>query len=104
MPAHVVEAIDADIARVLPAVKLFQPGGPMAPELRNVLLAYSIFWSVDRPAYPAGVAWPAALLLISMPVQDAFVSLVNLVSKSFLKSFYSDKREEVRPCSVFVSA
>lgn len=30
-----------------------------------------------------------------MPVQDAFVSLANLVEKSFLKSFYLDKRDEM---------
>lgn len=30
-----------------------------------------------------------------MPVTDAWVSLVNLVNKSYLKSFYSEDTEEV---------
>ena len=51
MPAHVLEAIDEDMAETLPSVKLFQTDGPMATELRNVLLAYSIFWNVEQPQY-----------------------------------------------------
>jgi hypothetical protein len=107
----VTEAIDADIDLTLRRVKLFQRDGPMHDDLRNLLLAYSVFHS-PSPRYvrairrvrtrahghaqPPGASWPAALLLISMPVQDAFVSLANLVEKSFLKSFYLDKNDEVR--------
>jgi hypothetical protein len=35
------------------------------------------------------------MLLISMPVQDAFVALVNLINNSFLKYHYDQKQDYV---------
>ena len=35
------------------------------------------------------------MLLLNMPAVDAFLTLINLVNKSFLKSFFSDSPDEV---------
>ena len=50
MPPEVIQTIEEDMERTLPHVKLFQRNGPMWPELRNLLLAYSVFWK-ERPNY-----------------------------------------------------
>ncbi|GAA5910639.1 hypothetical protein JCM6882_001046 [Rhodosporidiobolus microsporus] len=84
---------EEDVEGCLPALKLFQKGGVMHEDLMDLLLAWSIY-EKTTPRYAKGLAYPAALLLVNMPPADAFVSLVNLVQKSFLRSFYSDDSEE----------
>ncbi|GAA5872232.1 hypothetical protein JCM8547_004789 [Rhodosporidiobolus lusitaniae] len=84
---------EEDVEGTLPALKLFQKGGVMHEELLDLLLAWSVYEKIT-PRYARGLAYPAALLLVNMPVAEAFVSLVNLVQKSFLRSFYSDDPAE----------
>ncbi|ORY82308.1 rab-GTPase-TBC domain-domain-containing protein [Leucosporidium creatinivorum] len=102
---EVVERLERDVEETLPTLKLFQKGGVMHDELVDVLLAYTMYASsvsLRPPRYPVGIACPAAMLLVNMPVVDAWVSLVNLVNKSYLKSFYSEDTEECEAyCRIF---
>jgi hypothetical protein len=41
------------------------------------------------------------MLLVNMNPPDAFLSLLNLVNKSFLKSFYSEDTREVSRSSLW---
>lgn len=50
MPQSILDDIDADIQDALPQVKFFQPGAPLHDDLRNLLLAYSVFWKRE-PSY-----------------------------------------------------
>ncbi|GAA6002018.1 hypothetical protein JCM10207_003040 [Rhodosporidiobolus poonsookiae] len=84
---------EEDVERTLPTLKLFQRGGVMHEELMDLLLAWSTYEKI-KPRYPRGLAYPAALLLVNMPASEAFISLVNLVQKSVLRSFYGDDPEE----------
>ncbi|GAA5936242.1 TBC domain-containing protein [Sporobolomyces koalae] len=91
----VKEDAERDMERVLPTLKLFQKqGGVMHQDLLDLLLAWSVH-DQPNPRYPPGLAYPASLLLVNMPPAEAFISLLNLVSKSFLKSFYASDRDEL---------
>ncbi|GAA6055176.1 hypothetical protein JCM3770_002220 [Rhodotorula araucariae] len=81
-----------DVERTLPALKLFQEGRVMHDDLMELLVAWTVYEKAT-PQYPEGLAFPAALLLLNMPPPEAFVCLVNLVHKSFLRSFYGDPEE-----------
>ncbi|GJN87506.1 hypothetical protein Rhopal_000455-T1 [Rhodotorula paludigena] len=83
-----------DAERTLPALKLFQEGRVMHDDLMELLLAWSVHEKM-APRYPEGLSFPAALLLLNMSPAEAFICLVNLVQKSFLRSFYSDDPEEI---------
>ncbi|GAA5828456.1 hypothetical protein JCM11251_006258 [Rhodosporidiobolus azoricus] len=85
--------VEEDVEGCLPALKLFQKGGVMHEDLMDLLLAWSVY-EKTTPRYAQGLAYPAALLLVNMPPAEAFVSLVNLVQKSFVRSFYSEDDEE----------
>jgi hypothetical protein len=50
LPDYISELIDQDMAETLPQTKLFQGEGPMAFDLKNLLLAYSVFWK-EKPSY-----------------------------------------------------
>ncbi|BGP30825.1 hypothetical protein JCM10296v2_002582 [Rhodotorula toruloides] len=91
---EVERAAKEDVERVLPALKLFQEGRVMHEDLMEVLLAWSVHEKVT-PRYARGLAFPAALLILNMSPAEAFVCLVNLVQKSFLRSFYSSDPDEV---------
>ncbi|KAG0667572.1 hypothetical protein C6P46_000108 [Rhodotorula mucilaginosa] len=85
---EVEAAAKEDVKRTLPALKLFQEDRVMHDDLMELLLAWSVY-EQRTPRYAEGLAFPAALLLLNMSRPDAFVSLVNLIHKSVLRSFYS---------------
>lgn len=95
-PEAVMSRLDTDISETMPLLRLFQKGGVLHEDLRNLLLAYSVFTDGKNPQYPSGVSYPAAMLMINMTPPEAFLSLVNLVEKSLLKSFYCDQTADVR--------
>ncbi|GAA5878781.1 hypothetical protein JCM3774_005070 [Rhodotorula dairenensis] len=86
--AEVEAAAKEDVKRALPALKLFQEGRVMHDDLMELLLAWSVY-EKRTPRYAEGLAFPAAMLLLNMSRPEAFVSLVNLIHKSVLRSFYS---------------
>ncbi|BGP23514.1 TBC1 domain family member 14 [Rhodotorula toruloides] len=92
--AEVEREAKEDVERVLPALKLFQEGRVMHEDLMEVLLAWTVHEKVT-PRYARGLAFTAALLILNMSPAEAFVCLVNLVQKSFLRSFYSSDPDEV---------
>jgi hypothetical protein len=49
-PTELVSLIEDDISKTLPQVKVFRQGAPMYYDLRNLLLAYSVFWK-EKPSY-----------------------------------------------------
>ncbi|CAH7672617.1 rab-GTPase-TBC domain-containing protein, partial [Phakopsora pachyrhizi] len=87
-------SIDKDICKTLTRLKLFQEDQPMHSDLRQVLLACSVFWR-KQPYYPAESSHVAALLLINMPPADAFLRLVNLTRKLCLSYLYNQKVSEI---------
>lgn len=50
-------------------------------------------WTVPQPP---GISYLAAMFLLNMSPAEAFLALVNVVEKSFLKSFYANNLDEVR--------
>ncbi|GAA5991252.1 hypothetical protein JCM5350_005959 [Sporobolomyces pararoseus] len=85
---------EGEMEGVLKGLKLFQKeGGVMHQDLLDLLLAWSVH-DTDRGIleYPKGLAYSASLLLVNQPTPEAYISLLNLISKSFLSSFYSPPR------------
>ena len=49
-PAEDLQQLEEDLEQTLPQLKLFQTDGPMYEDLRNLCLAYSVFWK-EKPRY-----------------------------------------------------
>lgn len=92
-PLKEKEAMEEEVRGTMRKLKLFQEGGALHQELIEILLAYTA-WSPEGRGYPKGISYPAALLLLNMSQPEAFLSLINLIEKSFLKHFYEEKVEE----------
>ncbi|KAK4050113.1 hypothetical protein OIV83_003684 [Microbotryomycetes sp. JL201] len=96
-PQNELDKLLDDVQSTLPTLKLFQKDGVMHDDLVDVLLAFTVFeaGATGEVRYPAGLACPGAMLLVNMAPTDAWVSLVNLVDKSCLKSFYRRRQDEM---------
>ncbi|KAM0788192.1 hypothetical protein ACM66B_001351 [Microbotryomycetes sp. NB124-2] len=96
-PADELEKLLQDVQVTLPTLKLFQKDGVMHDDLVDILLAYTVWeaGATGQVRYPIGLACPGAMLLVNMAPADAWVSLINFVDKSCLKSFYRGKQDEM---------
>jgi Rab-GTPase-TBC domain len=81
--------IEDDISTTLPSVHIFHPEtGPLYQELKDMLCAWVVSRSDEGLGYALGAAKIAAMLLITMPVQQAFVVMRNLLERHCIRSFF----------------
>ena len=80
------DLIKLDVSRTFPQLGLFQENGPYHEVLSELLGAYVTF----RPdiGYAQGMSFLAAMLLLNMEPEQAFVSLANLLNTQLLVSFF----------------
>lgn len=99
-PAATLALIDEDMLTTLPSLHIFhRETGPMYADLRDMLLAWVVSRSDEGLGYTLGAAKIAAMLLLNMPSQQAFVVMRNLLERHCMRSFFGGEgtREDVRP-------
>ena len=62
--------------------------GPLYGELKELLCAWVVARSDEGLGYTKGASRLAAMLLITMPAQQAFVVMRNLLERHCMRSFY----------------
>jgi hypothetical protein len=88
-PADALERIEADILVTLPSLHIFLPGtGPLYEDLKDMLCAWVVARSDEGLGYVPGVSRIAGMLILQMPVQQAFTLMRNLLERHCLRSFY----------------
>ncbi|KAJ7597469.1 rab-GTPase-TBC domain-containing protein [Mycena floridula] len=91
-PAATMTLIEEDIAGTLPALHIFHhETGPLYSDLKDMLCAWLVARTDEGLGYKHGAAKLAAMLLINMPVQPAFVVMRNLLERHCLRSFYGSE-------------
>ncbi|XP_023337041.1 TBC1 domain family member 12 [Eurytemora carolleeae] len=82
-----LELISMDVSRTFPQLCIFQKGGPYYSLLHNVLGAYVCY----RPdlGYVQGMSFIAAILILNLEEEDAFILFANLVNRPPLSSFFT---------------
>ncbi|GHJ86617.1 hypothetical protein NliqN6_3019 [Naganishia liquefaciens] len=94
-PADILETIEHDAGGTLPVLKIFQPGSPMYDDLKDLLSAWYVSRLDEGQGYIPDVHHLAGMLLITMPLPQAFIALRNLLNRPCLRAFYSGLTEEV---------
>jgi hypothetical protein len=81
-----VDVIRLDVSRTFPHLGIFQKGGPYHDLLQGLLGAYACY----RPdvGYVQGMSFIAAVLLLNMEVNDAFVCFANLLNRPCQVAFF----------------
>jgi hypothetical protein len=73
---------------VWPELKMFAPEQPMHQDLIEICLAYSTYRpDISGVFSQMGIQHIAALLLLNLPSQDAFIALSNLLNRALPLSF-----------------
>ena len=81
--------MDSDIRSTLPSLNLFHPStGPLYQDLKDLLCAWVVSRSDEGLGYIVGASKIAAMFLLNMPSQAAFVAMRNLLERHCLRSFY----------------
>lgn len=85
--------IEEDISTTLPALNIFlKEKGPLYGDLKEMLCAWVVSRSDEGLEYTFGAARIAAMLLINMPSQQAFIVMRNLLERHCLRSFFGGQR------------
>jgi TBC1 domain family member 14 len=88
-PVATLANIEEDILSTLPVLHIFHPEtGPMYQDLKDILCAWVVARQDEALGYKMGIARIAAMFIINMPPQQAFVVMRNLLERHCLRSFY----------------
>jgi hypothetical protein len=88
-PATTLSLIEQDISTTLPSLHIFHhENGPLYPDLKDMLCAWVVSRSDEGLGYTIGAAKIAAMLLINMPAQQAFIVMRNLMERHCMRSFF----------------
>ena len=94
-PQATLDLIEQDVVSTLPSLHLFHPhAGPLYNDLKDMLYAWVIARSDEGLGYTYGAAKIAAMMLITMPMQQAFNVMRNLLERHCLRSFYGGDRSK----------
>lgn len=85
--------MEQDISTTLPSVHIFlKDMGPLYADLKDMLCAWVVSRSDEGLGYTLGAAKIAAMLLINMPNQEAFIVMRNLLERHCMRSFFGGER------------
>ncbi|KAF4623962.1 hypothetical protein D9613_002251 [Agrocybe pediades] len=94
-PQQILDLIEEDVTTTLPAVHIFnKENGPLYQDLKDILCAWVVARSDEGLGYATGAAKIAAMLLINLPAQQAFIVMRNLLERHCMRSFYGGERSK----------
>lgn len=97
------DAIDEDVSKAFPDLKLFQEGGPLRATLIDVLQTYSMYRS--DVGYIYGLHTIAALLVLQFPSPaSAFLAMANALNRPLPVAFLTLDRGAVERTYTLASA
>lgn len=84
---HSIKVLEKDLPRTYKELGFFHNGGPLEESLRATLEAY-IFYRPDV-GYVQGMSFIAALLLLNMEIEEAFICFANMMNTNYFLPFFS---------------
>ncbi len=102
-PTTTLHLIEQDIKATLPSLHLFTPGtGPLYAELEDMLCAWFVSRSDEGLGYVMGASKVAAMFLLNMSAQSAFIAMRSLLERHCLRSFYGGLEAKQEVCILTV--
>ncbi|KAF6766680.1 rab-GTPase-TBC domain-containing protein [Ephemerocybe angulata] len=92
-PQDILGLIEEDVRTTLPGLHIFHhETGPLYSDLKDILYAWVVARSDEGLGYILGAARVAAMMLINLPIQNAFNVMRNLLDRHCLRSFYGGEQ------------
>ncbi|TFK30928.1 RabGAP/TBC [Coprinopsis marcescibilis] len=94
-PPETLALLEEDLRTTLPGIHIFHPeNGPLHDDLKQMLYAWVVSRADEGLGYTAGAARIAAMLLINLPIQNAFIVMRNLLDRHCMRSFFGGERSQ----------
>ncbi|KAG8812786.1 hypothetical protein FRC17_001821 [Serendipita sp. 399] len=94
-PEDSLASLEKDMDETLPALHLFhKETGAMRQDLKDLMLAWIVARSDEGLGYNMGAARIGAMLLINIPLPQAFLTMRNLLDRHCMRSFYGGQRSK----------
>ncbi|WWC73596.1 uncharacterized protein I206_107568 [Kwoniella pini CBS 10737] len=94
-PQDILDRMELDIDKTLPTLRLFHRGSPLRDDLKELICAWVVYRSDDGQGYAPYISHLSAMFLLVSPPSEAFISLINLLSRPCLRAFYSEISDEI---------
>ncbi|WVR07970.1 hypothetical protein IAU60_005013 [Kwoniella sp. DSM 27419] len=94
-PQPTLDRIEMDLDDTLPHLRMFHRGSPLRDDLRELITAWVVCRSDEGLGYASYVNLLAAMLILVSPPNEAFISLINLLSRSCPRAFYTETTDEI---------
>ncbi|WWD20397.1 hypothetical protein CI109_104873 [Kwoniella shandongensis] len=94
-PQETLERIEKDLDETLVTLKLFGRGSPVRDDLKEMLCAWVVYRSDEGLGYAPYINLVAAMFLLVSPPSQAFISLINLLSRPCLRAFFTETTDEI---------
>ncbi|KAK6908825.1 hypothetical protein I204_01890 [Kwoniella mangroviensis CBS 8886] len=94
-PQDVLDQMEKDMDNTLPTLRLYHRGSPLRDDLKEIMCAWVVYRSDDGLGYAPYISHLSAMFLLVSPPAEAFISLINLLSRPCLRSFYSQTEDEI---------
>ncbi|WWC92902.1 uncharacterized protein L201_007864 [Kwoniella dendrophila CBS 6074] len=94
-PQDILDQMEKDMDDTLPTLRMFHRGSPLRDDLREVMCAWVVYRSDDGMGYVPYISLLSAMFLLVSPPAEAFISLINLLSRPCLRAFYTQTEDEI---------
>ncbi|KAK8849766.1 hypothetical protein IAR55_005102 [Kwoniella newhampshirensis] len=95
LPQSILDQIEQDLDQTLATLRLFRRGSPVRDDLKEMLCAWVVYRSDEGLGYAPYVNLIAAMFLLVSPPSQAFISLINLLSRPCLRAFSTETTDEI---------
>ncbi|WVW86820.1 hypothetical protein I302_108875 [Kwoniella bestiolae CBS 10118] len=94
-PQEILHQMEQDMDNTLPTLRMFHRGSPLRDDLKELLCAWVVYRSDDGLGYAPYISHLSAMFLLVSPPSEAFISLINLLSRPCLRAFYTQTEDEI---------
>ncbi|OCF34333.1 hypothetical protein I317_05510 [Kwoniella heveanensis CBS 569] len=94
-PQAILDQMENDLDDTLPTLKMFHRGSPLRDDLRELVGAWVVYRSDEGLGYAPYINLLCAMFILVSPPSEAFIALINLLSRPCLRAFFTQTEDEI---------
>ncbi|WVQ95945.1 hypothetical protein IAU59_003044 [Kwoniella sp. CBS 9459] len=94
-PQAILDQMEKDLDDTLPRLKMFHRGSPLRDDLKELITAWVVYRSDEGLGYAPYINLLCAMFILVSPPAEAFISLINLLSRPCLRAFFTQTEDEI---------
>ncbi|WVF68396.1 hypothetical protein IAT40_003161 [Kwoniella sp. CBS 6097] len=94
-PQAILDQMEEDLDETLPTLKMFHRGSPLRDDLKELITAWVVYRSDEGLGYAPYINLLCAMFILVSPPSEAFIALINLLSRPCLRAFFTQTEDEI---------